>query len=403
MGIELNAQQINCANKALLWWRNLDKQVFTITGYAGTGKTTIIKYLMQVLNLQVDEVLFMSFTGKASLVLSRKGNYAKTIHSTIYKLEEVVKLDENGNPIKHFGRTVKELKFIKRDEIPKNIKLLVIDEASMVNEAIGKDILSFNVPIIALGDLNQIPPVFGEPYFLHQPDYNLTKIMRQAENDPIVHLATMARLGQHIDFGVYGGKCFVIPQHEIRDEMLTSADIILCGKNKTREEYNNRVKGEILRKDLSRPCVGDKIICRQNNWTECIDDVYLVNGLIGFLDGINLASYDKKSIEIDFRPEFFEYGRGWHGIKMDYQFFVEPLAIKGNRRSFFNKFELGYAITTHLSQGSEYDNVFIQKEFMGDKEFMKKWLYTGITRARDSVTIAIPSYQAASRNRSVFI
>ena len=90
MGIELNAQQINCANKALLWWRNLDKQVFTITGYAGTGKTTIIKYLMQVLNLQVDEVLFMSFTGKASLVLSRKGNYAKTIHSTIYKLEEVV-------------------------------------------------------------------------------------------------------------------------------------------------------------------------------------------------------------------------------------------------------------------------------------------------------------------------
>lgn len=403
MGIELNAQQINCANKALLWWRNLDKQVFTITGYAGTGKTTIIKYLMQVLNLQVDEVLFMSFTGKASLVLSRKGNYAKTIHSTIYKLEEVVKLDENGNPIKHFGRTVKELKFIKRDEIPKNIKLLVIDEASMVNEAIGKDILSFNVPIIALGDLNQIPPVFGEPYFLHQPDYNLTKIMRQAENDPIVHLATMARLGQHIDFGVYGGKCFVIPQHEIRDEMLTSADIILCGKNKTREEYNNRVKGEILRKDLSRPCVGDKIICRQNNWTECIDDVYLVNGLIGFLDAINLSTYDRKSVEIDFRPEFFEYGKGWQGIKMDYEFFIQPLAVKGNRRSFFNKFELGYAITTHLSQGSEYENVFIQQEFMGDREFMKKWLYTGITRARESVTIAVPTYQSAARNRSVFI
>jgi exodeoxyribonuclease V len=389
MGFELNSQQAEAVIKAEKWWKSQYKQVFEISGPAGSGKTTIVYELIKNMGLEHDEVLFMAYVGKAAMVLSMKGNNAKTIHSSIYRLEDVPKLDENGLPIKKNGRVVKITKFVRKEFLPKKIKLLVVDEGSMVDRKTAEDILSFNLPVLVLGDLNQLPPVYGEPYFLRNPDVILTKIMRQSENNPIIYLSQKALRGEKIEYGKYGDKCYVIPKEQINDNLLINSDIIICGKNETRQNINTYYRQQIMGVKSNFPVIGDKIVCRQNNWKLTIDDnIFLTNGLIGYIEDIYLDTYNKKSICIDFRPEFLK-DKCFRKIPIDYEYLFQPLTEKDNKKSFYNKFQFARAITCHLAQGSQYPKVLIYKERLGTWEYQRKWDYTAITRAVDGLVLAI--------------
>lgn len=388
MGIELNGQQSHASDEGVKWMRKGMKQTFEISGPAGSGKTTIVYYIRERLNLDPRDVLFMAYVGKATMALARAGNFAKTIHSSIYDLVPVPKLDENGNVVKKNNRVVTTLTFVKKKELPPNIKLIVIDEGSMVNKQIAEDVLSFGIPVLVLGDLNQLPPVFGDSYFLVNPDVVLTQIMRQAEGNPVIHLSQRAIKGDYIDLGKYGPKCFVIEKERITDNLLTKSDIVICGRNKTRDDINNYVRKEIMKIDKKLPMVGEKLICRQNNWSLSIEkDICLINGMIGYVQDLYLDSYNKKSLCIDFRPEFLQ-DEWFQKIALDYEYLFQPYEEKNNKRSYYNKFEFAYAITCHLSQGSQYGKVMIYDEVMGSKKYYRKWLYTAITRSMDALVIA---------------
>ena len=391
MVFELNEQQAEVSDLAEKWYKSQYKQVFEISGPAGSGKTTIVYELIRRLGLNANDVLFMAYVGKAAMMLSLKGNFAKTIHSTIYDVVNVPRLDENGEPIKKNGRTLTTVGFKRKPFLPANIKLLVVDEGSMLNEPISLDILSFGLPVIVLGDLNQLPPVFGEPYFLKNPDYILTKVMRQKEDDPIIKLSQMAIKGQSIRPGRYGDKCFVITKDLITDNLMRKSDIIICGKNETRQNINDYFRQKLMGiQEPKVPVVGDKIICRQNNWRLSIDDnIFLINGLIGYIDAIYLDTYDKKSICIDFRPEFMRHTK-FENIRIDFDYLFQPVTDpKTNRFNMENKFQFAYAITAHLAQGSQYDNVLVYNEKIGTWDYYRKWLYTAITRAVKGLVLAI--------------
>jgi exodeoxyribonuclease-5 len=391
MGFELNIQQKDALYKSEDWFRRAYKQVFEISGPAGSGKTSIVDFLIKNLGLNSEDVMFMAYVGKATMALARRGNNAKTIHSTIYDLVQVPKKDDEGNIVKRDGRPVLVSTFKLKDELPDNVKLLVVDEGSMVNKIIAGHILSFGLPVIVLGDLNQLPPVFGDPHFLVNPDVVLTQIMRQAEDNPIIQLSQRAIKGKKIDVGKYGNKCFVINKSSITDKMYVKSDIVICGKNKTRDYINNYVRKDILGIDKPFPIKGEKLICRQNNWNEKIaDNIYLINGLIGYVEDLYLDTYDKKTLCIDFRPEFIQ-DEWFEKVAIDYKFLFETFEEKkkNNKRSFYNKFEFAYAITAHLAQGSQYDKVFVYDEKIGDKEYYRKWLYTAITRAVEGLIIAV--------------
>jgi ATP-dependent exoDNAse (exonuclease V) alpha subunit len=389
MGIILNSQQVDATDESEIWWKKQYKQTFEISGPAGSGKTTIVHYLIDRIGLNPDEVLFMAYVGKATMALARQGNNAQTIHSTIYNLVDQPKLDEDGNIVKKNGRIVTVLKFEKKPCLPSNIKLLVIDEGSMVNKAIAEDILSFGLPVLILGDLNQLPPVFGDPYFLVNPDVILTQIMRQKENDPIIYLSQLAIKGKRFEIGKYGPKCYVIDKESISDNLLVKSDIVICGKNKTRDNINRYVRRNIMGIDKDFPLKGEKLICRQNNWKLCLDDnIYLINGLIGYVENIYLDTYNKRSLCIDFRPEFMP-DKYFEKIPIDYEFLFESYENKVNKRSFYNKFEFANAITCHLSQGSQYNKVLVYDEKMGDRTYYNKWRYTAVTRAIEGLVIAV--------------
>lgn len=390
MEIEFNKQQLNAIKKAKDWYMNKksNKQIFEISGIGGSGKSFCVYHIIKELGLSHDEVLFMAYVGKATLALSLKGNNAQTIHSTIYDINDVPVCDKNGAPILINGRPLTRPEFIKKASLPKNIKLLVVDEGRMVASNIAKDLVSFGIPMIVLGDHHQLDPPFGEPYFLNYPDVILTEPMRQAKDDPIVKLSMMAYDGEYIDYGKYGDNCFVIPYSMLTDKMMIKSDIIICGRNKTRDELNRHIRYDILKRKSECPVIGDKIICRQNNWSLSImDNINLINGMIGYVDEIYLNTYNGNSIAIDFRPDFSDF-ECFNNLTIDYKLLTQPYdKVISTRFSYFNKFEYGWAISTHLSQGSEWDAPLIYYEDYGTSEFKKKSLYTAITRAKKKLIL----------------
>ena len=433
----LNKQQEEVVQLVKEWFENYrqtKKQVFTIAGYAGTGKTFTINYLVEnVLNLKPYQVAFGTPTGKAASVLIQKGQEASTIHRLIYTpIETEIKSKVNGEEVKSV-----KVEFIKKESIP-DYKLIIIDEISMVEEEIMKDLLSFGIPVLCTGDIGQLPAIFKSNDFLQNPDYILTEIVRQAADNPIVQLATMARNKIPIPFGVYGKEVIVIPREALKidqlQNILLKADQVICGTNSMRNYLNNEIrtlKGiDIIKHKL--PTKGEKIICTVNNWLLYLDKserYNLVNGTMGYTEDCNIEDEDIKLGKINFTPDFLEettddilfdsgiFTEQEYTYDMHQRVFVMPNGkyilkeaprskqdgetiqdyrarlmryVRASKESTsekqINRIDFGYAITVHKAQGSEWEKVVVFDEsFMfSDSE---KWLYTAITRAKKRLII----------------
>src|SRR4029077_5347850 len=165
------------------------RKVFRLFGYAGTGKTTLARHIADTVD---GKVHFAAFTGKAALVMRSKGCAgATTIHSLIYRARES-------------GEEVPD--FVLWDDAPASkAQLIVIYEISMVDAELGRDLMSFGVPVLVLGDPAQLPPIQGGGFFTEaEPDAMLTEVHRQACDNPIIRLSMDIRAGLDLEPGRYG-------------------------------------------------------------------------------------------------------------------------------------------------------------------------------------------------------
>lgn len=339
--IILTRSQEILINKLKKWFFSKSKPYFSYSGGPGTGKTTVIRVFVDEIGLTYDEFITAAYVGKAVLLLLRKGLRASTIHSLIYNV--FFDLEKSNNM---YDPPKRVLKFGLKDRLSETLKLIIIDEATMVNDKMKDEILSFGIPVVFTGDINQLPPVFGISSVMQNPDFILTELMRQAEDDPIVIIANRILNGQPLYTGTYG-LSKIIDHHNIDRTLIDNYDMIICAKNKTRELINTQIRENILGRQNKLPVVGDKIICRQNNWSLSLDEIYLTNGLIGFIEYIDKSFMHKGCVNIDFRPDFMD--RSFENVELDAKYIkldYEDRASYGISR--FNKFEYGYAITSHL-------------------------------------------------------
>ena len=329
---------------------------FKLGGFAGTGKTTLLKFLRASLRELTYTVAFGAFTGKACSVLIKKGIPAQTLHSLIY--------DCQTDPKTH------EMLYILRSQLPNDIDVLVVDEASMISTELYTELKTFNIKILFVGDPGQLEPVGSNPNLMKHPDFVLTKIHRQAELSPIISLATTIRAG-----GLFPRKC-VGDELMVRDKRLDTAtllsvDQVICAKNKTRSLLNSQCRKALGHSE--RLAVNEKLICLRNN-----KKLGLFNGLIVFIDRIL-----REESDCFVCSGHTETGDKLFDLRVWSLPFYEEVDSKNPRiPRDCGYFDYAYAITCHKSQGSEWDSVLVVDEWVPPAIWdMSRWRYTAITRA----------------------
>jgi len=343
--------------------RSKARQVFRLFGFAGTGKTTLARHLAESVD---GKVAYAAFTGKAALVMRAKGcSGASTIHSLIYRARE------SGEETPSFDLW---------DEAPASkARLIVIDECSMVDAELGRDLLSFGVPVLVLGDPAQLPPISGGGFFTDAPpDIMLTEVHRQARDNPIVRLSMDVREGRGLDYGEYGD-VQVVRRSELDPARVLAAEQVLVGRNNTRRAYNLRMR-ERRGFDDPMPMAGDKLVCLRNNRRKG-----LFNG--GLWQVKARPTVRKQILKLQLQPEE-DVAR--KGVKVSVRaecFTGEIDRFEWPMRKPYDEFDYGYVLTVHKSQGSQWDDVVLFDESFAFPDSRDRWLYTGITRAARRLTV----------------
>jgi exodeoxyribonuclease-5 len=384
--IELSEDQQLALDQILAWYKD-EKRVpyITLGGYAGTGKTTLISIFRKRLNEEKKglKVAFVSYTGKATRVLQTKidDNNSSFLKDTVSTIHSLIYSPQVNDEEEITGWKLKE-------ELEAD--LIIIDEASMVDQKIWNDLLSYEVPIIAVGDHGQLPPINGNFNLMANPRIKIEKIHRQAEGNPIIHIATIARENGAVPIGKHSDTVmkFARSDYESSEIMMDHLraynpnTLILCGYNNTRIKLNNFIRNalEIFEQ---HPQQGDRVICLRNNHVKQI-----ANGMLGTIEKIEdpgeKHNYYKAEIKMDGVKELYK------GNIFKAQFnnpqslnFTDQRRLLGDT----DLFDYGYALTVHKAQGSQAKKVILFEERFKntDDEMWKRWLYTGITRAEEEL------------------
>ena len=373
--MQFSPQQDEALRAVAKWLKVGRPQLFRLFGYAGTGKTTLARHFAEHIDGQVQ---FAAFTGKAAQVLRSKGaTNARTIHSLIYRPRGEEQVEDEAT-----GKTSMSPTFSLNRQSPiSKAALVVIDECSMVDEQLGRDLMSFGAPILVLGDPGQLPPISGGGFFTEQePDFLLTEIHRQARDNPIIRMALDVREGRELARGDHG-RAKVIGKDEVTQDLVLEADQVLVGTNRTRRRYNRRLR-ELKGFTAQYPQAGDKLVCLRNDPAKGL--------LNGSLWKVMTASREtvKPGINLLVSPEEDDPDRGVAKIKLLKAAFEETDAeIPWQQKRRFDDFDYGYALTVHKAQGSQWDNVVLFDESWAFKDTRERWLYTAITRAAERLTI----------------
>lgn len=276
-----------------------DSQVFILKGYAGTGKTTLIRSIADYLSTQSLHIQLMAPTGRAAKILrSKLPNYgASTIHRGIYNFSHLI-VEESEGTLKYI--------FPLKDNHERCI--YIIDEASMISSresknelfqfgtgVLIKDLLSyarlnFGGKVIFVGDPMQLPPVgddcsvaLDETYFdileMNVYSYELTDIVRQDKNSCILANATILR--ELIRKKERNRLVFKKKEHEVMDigamevakkycEDPEQSSAIVCFSNQQAADYNTAIRN-IIFPETNHVAVGDKlmVVCNSYYYDKC--------------------------------------------------------------------------------------------------------------------------------------
>lgn len=377
MTIKLEGEQASGLVKIVEWYKGGDStpQLFYLAGYAGTGKSTLLKVALEYLyGVGLRRHAIGTFTGKAASVLRKKGNPdAATLHSLMY-----VKNDE--------GEWILNI-----DGEFSMVDLIVVDEVSQVDKVMGADILSFGKKVLVMGDPGQLPPVSGAGFLTErEPDHFLHEVHRQAKESPIIMLATMAREGKQLPYGEWDagekGRAKVLPLNGDTQKLLYRPETQpICGLHRVRIGYTQRLR-RLRGFEGPLPCEGERLLIRKND-----RDLGVFNGMFCELNGPimrykrragddeEMARFIKMNLDVEDRGliEKVLTDPGLFDKHFD-QTLPEPKWRKG-----IMQIDWGYFLTAHVAQGSEWESVTVVDDAGAFREDRHRWRYTTLTRGSD--------------------
>jgi len=382
--MQLTPTQNSAMKEVWKWYRTcvdeqhsntkFSKPFFYLAGYAGTGKTTLVGEFVDCMS---GRICYAAYTGKAAMQMRKQDVDAQTIHSLCYRPRQV----KNKK-----GKWVVEFELNPESELV-FAKLLVIDECSMVGKDMGNDLLSFGVPILVLGDPGQLPPVKGTAYFTgRKPDVMLEEVHRQALDSPILRVATEVREGKTLK-RTEEDRLTIYPMgmdDDRKKELLLTCEQAITGTNKTRAHGNSTVR-KLRGIEGPYPLAEERLVCLRNN-----RQVGLFNGLI--VNTLSASQEKDATVKFDIETELGHELNGVYVLKACFHNYTKVKELEYRQRARYDEFDYGYVLTVHKSQGSQWDDVLLIDDgfLRWDRDQRKRWLYTGITRAAETLTIVRP-------------
>ena len=446
---QLNKNQLLALDKIISFIENkTNDEIFTLKGYAGTGKTYIISNIVKNLWKAKKSVLLLAPTGRSAKVLS---SYCKKEAYTIHK--EIFYTKNNFS-----GRLEFTLKVNKH----KNT-LFIVDEASMISTERGDGIglfsqslldniikyvySGFKCKLLLIGDVAQLPPVKSNISYALESDYlekeyeksicssELTDVIRQEKESGILSFATSIRnkienkFFEDINFNsdrfndiikVEDGEHLMNLIQDSYDFYGIEETAIIVRSNKRANLFNKSIREKILNNENSIT-VGDLLMVIKNNyfWLNNkrdigfiangdiikIEEIYGIKEIYGFRFAevkISMVDYPKilpfetvlildslfintPSLDFNHMNQLYqEILKDYMSIKTKYKRY---LAVKNNK--FFNALQVkfAYSFTCHKSQGGQWSSIFLEYPFLpnGMDEDFFRWLYTAITRAKNKL------------------
>ena len=446
---QLNKNQLLALDKIISFIENkTNDEIFTLKGYAGTGKTYIISNIVKNLWKAKKSVLLLAPTGRSAKVLS---SYCKKEAYTIHK--EIFYTKNNFS-----GRLEFTLKVNKH----KNT-LFIVDEASMISTERGDGIglfsqslldniikyvySGFKCKLLLIGDVAQLPPVKSNISYALESDYlekeyeksicssELTDVIRQEKESGILSFATSIRnkienkFFEDINFNsdrfndiikVEDGEHLMNLIQDSYDFYGIEETAIIVRSNKRANLFNKSIREKILNNENSIT-VGDLLMVIKNNyfWLNNkrdigfiangdiikIEEIYGIKEIYGFRFAevkISMVDYPKilpfetvlildslfintPSLDFNHMNQLYqEILKDYMSVKTKYK---RHLAVKNNK--FFNALQVkfAYSFTCHKSQGGQWSSIFLEYPFLpnGMDEDFFRWLYTAITRAKNKL------------------
>lgn len=449
MAITLSALQSRCTAEFADWFGEAYRSslFWYLAGYAGSGKTTILPYMIERAGLDPSEVAFCAPTGKAAKVMTKKlqalfnnsGLAARTIHSWIYvplreRVEmlrerildierritdfdgaaDIARFDEKASAV-HVTNLKAELKTAQRDfddalreshrsgpsfminpeSLVREKRLIVVDEGSMVGQDIAEDLLSFGIPIMVMGDPGQLPPVGDKAGFTDgDPDFFLDEIHRQAADNPIIRLSMDIRSGKLIKPCTMGDNVRIVRKRGDLWTLNPDYDAqVLCGTHRLRWDLTAKIREMCGYTDTGPMPDEPLLVCKNSRKAPA-----LVNGtFVTCIDSPGDLEDGRSSLWLTVEDEDGIF----YKLQCNQGQFEEHLlrqkdgATANKFKAFDSKkadeiIDWGWVITVHKSQGSQWDNVIVHDESGVFRQDAEKWLYTGVTRAANELTLVLP-------------
>lgn len=401
---DLSEDQVRAVEKVMSWHQEVAGTFFggdalSLGGYAGTGKTTVISVLAR--KIGAHKIAFVAFTGKASAVLRRKlraaritPGYCGTIHSCIYMPE----VDELTGRV--VGWELREWSQLYHDT-----ELIICDEASMVDTQLWADLRSYLIPVLAVGDPGQLPPVGKDCESpVADPNILLDRIHRQSDGNPVIEYATRVRNDtgwerftsedprfKRVRRGA--DRDFVWDFYSENREGSWMDRVLLCHYNKTRVGINASVREAVGYAGIPRD--GDVVTVLKNLR---IESTKIFNGMRGEVaqDAVELgddhfivvARFEDDEILVVAKASRHQFGH-----ERTFQSYED--AEQAGHQEVRNWRDMGvlmdyaYALTVHKSQGSQYSDVglFLEGSSRDTRRDHLRWVYTGATRAAERLTV----------------
>ena len=384
--------QYFAAAKLERWYTKFKHQVIEISGIEGTGVFEAVKFFLDKMEFDPREIMYLSFDQKQVLEMATKRYHCYYINGIIYKYSRIVNFDsipilnENSNEIEF------EWKKQVRKKIDPRYKIMIVFDASLMNESMLEDLMSFGVPIILMTDPMLIPA--PDSYtFLRKPNILIRQLNPDLMKSPITYFANKALVGDKINYGNYD-TVSIVPRKQLNLYNLKSADMVITLSEETSDNINKTYREKVMKLKANNG-IGERMIVMNNMYAHKITNhdekrikVFLTKGTVGYITKCNKHAAGTKYVPIEFKTEF--YFEPFADLNMD-RHYLNGINIPSRQEipDDIIKMRYAYSLPVSLTRVNHWDKVtlIVDQNPEHDISMQCRLLYNAITRAHHSITI----------------